>query len=196
MADFKEGQGIKTHNDNDVTILLCDGQSGAAATDCLSIVGEGDAIVANTNDWGIPAMHRDPSGNYIIPSTNASGESIVELAHVACVSSYKNHSAVAATSGTDDHDKIVTSTKLVDRVHVALSSPGCFKFEVGEFDGVTTFDVRAVFFTQPASPSFCCEVCIPEITGDGSIALRVRASNKDDTDNDAYSTMSFVERAA
>jgi hypothetical protein len=198
MADFKEGQGSKTHRDNDFVTRIADGKSGAAATDFLTIAQPGDTVVADTNDYGVPVLFQNESGDYCIPATDDNCNlkvTIVDDDDDARVHGYKNHSAVTASGGTDDFDTVITSGKKVKEVELSIASPGCMKYEIGEFDGTTTFDVRAVLFTQPASPSFCCKICLPEITGDGSIALRVRAINQDDTDNDAYTTVCFVETA-
>lgn len=193
MAEFKEGQGVKTHRDNDVSVKLVDGASGATATDILSIVGEGDTIVANTNDYGIPAMFRKADGTYVIPGVDGNGNQIVSIQEEDKEHGYHLHDSVAAAA-TDDHDIVVTSAKKVKEIELFLSGPGCTRWDIGEFDGTSTFDIRATFYTQPANPNLCCKVCLPEITGDGSIALRVRATNKDDTANDSFSTMCFIER--
>jgi len=195
MADFKEGQGVQTHRDNDFCTKVADGQSGAVATDKLTVAQPGDTVVVDTNDFGIPVLYKKEDGTYCIPATDdncAQKVVVVDDEDDERRHSFKTASAVAE-DGTDDHDIIVNSGKKVNRIELTLSSAGCMKYEIGEFDGTATFVVRAVLWTQPASPAICCEICIPEITGDGAIALRVRVTNKDDDANDAYSTMCFKE---
>ena len=195
MADFKEGQGVQTHRDNDFGSKIVDGQSGDTATDKLTVAQPTDTVVADTNDYGIPILFKKEDGTYCIPQTddNCSLKVVVvadeddDDKH-----SFKTASAIAA-AGTDDHDLVVTSGKKVKKIKLTLASFGCFKYEIGEWDGTATFDVRATLITQPAMSSICCEVCVPEITGDGSIAVRIKVTNEDDNANDAYSTMCFTE---
>ena len=198
MADFKEGQGVKTHTDDDFCTKIADGQSGASATHKLSVVQEGDTKTT-TNDFGVPWMAVKPNGEYCVPKTDDDCRLVAVLDDDADDSkqhSYKNHSAITASTGTDDHDSaVIPSGETVDEIKVSLSSPGCMKYEIGEFDGTSTFTVHATLWTQPASPSFSDTICLPTITGDGSKTLRIRASNKDDTDNDAYSTMCYKTTA-
>ncbi len=196
MADFKEGQGVQTHRDNDFSTKVVDGQSGATATDVLTVAQPGDTVTADTNDFGIPMLVQQEDGTYCIPAADdncALKVVIVDDDDDARQHSYNVHSSIAADAD-DDHDLIITSAQKVREVEVVLSSAGCMKFQIGEFDGTATFDVRATLWTQPASPAICCKICLPEITGDGAIALRIRATNKDDDANDAYSTMCFIER--
>lgn len=197
MAEFKEGQGIKTHRDNDVTIKIADGQSGAAATDFLTIAQPGDTVTANTNDYGVPVLFEKENGEYCIPKTNNSCHLLTEVVEDGDEIHDENvFSAVTASGGTSDFDKVISSGDTVSKIDLYLASPGCFKYEVGLFDGVSTFTVYHRFITQPASPSFCCKgICIPPIVGDGTLALRVRATNNDDTDNDAFVSYCFREVA-
>lgn len=199
MAEYKEGQGIKTHRDNDVSIKIVDGQSGATATDILSIVGEGDTVVADTNDFGIPVMMKDEDGNYCIPETDGNCAQKVVIVGDDDDSQQHGenvHSAVTASGGTDDFDTVITNGKIVRKLSLVFSSPGCFKYEVGLWDGVSAFTVYHRFITQPACSTFAVkDLCIPAITGDGTLALRIRATNNDDTDNDAFTSVCFVEGA-
>ena len=198
MAEFKEGQGVKTHRDNDFCAKIADGQSGATATHKLSIVGEGDTITADTNDFGVPMMVRKEDGTYCLPAADdacALKVVVVDEVDDSREHSHHTHSAVTASGGTDDHDTaVIPSGDIVNEVEFMASSPGCFKYEIGEFDGTTTFTTHAVAITQPASPTVCCKICLPDVTGDGSITLRVRATNNDDTDNDAFSTLCYKTR--
>ena len=54
MTDYNGAKPIKTERDNETKIILVDGGSGTSATNKMSIIGEGDSIVADTNDFGIP----------------------------------------------------------------------------------------------------------------------------------------------
>ena len=198
MAEFKEGQGVKTHRDNDFAGKIVDGQSGATATDILSVVGEGDTITANTNDWGIPTMVKKEDGTYCIPEADdncALKVVVVDEADDTRNHSYKVHSGVTASGGTDDHDEVIANGETIEEAEIIVSSPGCFKYDIGTFDGVSTFTIYATLITQPASPTFRGKVCLPAVTGDGTLALRVRATNNDDTDNDAFSTICFTSKA-
>ena len=199
MADYKEGQGVQTHRDNDFATKLVDGASGSTATHILSIVKEGETHTPGTNDFGIPFYVEKEDGTYCLPAADdncALKVVIVDEGDDTRSHSYKNHSAIAAASD-DDHDSaVITSGSTVKEVSVTLSSAGCMKYSIGEYDGTATFTIHAVLWTQPASPSICCTVCLPVITGDGSITLRIRATNKDDDANDAYSTICYKENAA
>lgn len=196
MAEFKEGQGIKTHRDNDVVVKLGDGQGGAVGTDFLTVAQPGDTVVANTNDYGVPSLMKDSTGAYCIPETDANCNQKVVIVDAAGARIHDNttFSAVTASGGTSDLDRVVTNGTTVNEVDVLLSSPGCFKYELGLFDGVSTFTPYATFITQPASPTVCCKgICIPPIVGDGTLELRLRATNNDDTDNDAFATLCYRE---
>ena len=197
MADYKEGQGVKTHRDNDFSGKIVDGQSGSTATDILTIAQPGDAVTADTNDYGIPVLYKQTDGTYCIPATdNACNQKVVIVDNTTDLRqhSYKNHSAIAAAA-SDDHDStaIVSGSK-VREVEVTVSSPGCMQFDIGVYDGTTTFTEAATLWTQPASPSQCCKISIPETTGDAAKLIRIKATNEDTTANDAYSTMCFIER--
>lgn len=197
MAEYLEGQGIKTHRDDDVKIKIVDGQSGSAATDIMSIAQPGDAIVADTNDYGVPLLAKTDDGDYTLLLTDNSGALKVVLVpddDDVPQHDYHVHSGVVK-DGTDDNDVVVTSGKKVKTVKLMCSSPGLFKYDLGLFDGVSTFTIYHTVVTQPGCASFCCELDIPEVTGDGTVALRVRATNKDNQDNDAFSSISFVEYA-
>lgn len=200
MAEYKEGQGIKTHRDNDVSIKIVDGQSGDAATDFLTIAQPGDTVVADTNDYGIPWLAKNETGDYCIPETddNCALKVVVvdddddTTQHIGV----NTFSGVTASGGTSDWDTVVTNgttLSMIDSFMVA--SPGCFKYEIGLFDGVTTFTPYHTIITQPASSTFQAkDLCIPPIVGDGTLALRVRATNNDDTDNDAFASVCYKER--
>jgi hypothetical protein len=73
MADTNCGKVVKTARDDEFSIKIVDGASGSAATSILSIVQEGDAIVADTNDYGVPVYGRDESGNYQFLEFSADG---------------------------------------------------------------------------------------------------------------------------
>ena len=199
MAEFKEGQGIKTHRDNDVSIKIVDGASGATATSILSIVKEGDTITGGTNDFGIPQMIRKEDGTYCIPAADDNcAQKVVLVDDDDDVLTHGDnvYSAVTASGGTSDFDSVITTGKVVNRIDFYASSPGCFKYEIGLWDGVSTFTVYHRFITQPANPNVCCQsICIPAITGDGTLALRIRATNNDDTDNDAFVSVCYKETA-
>jgi hypothetical protein len=66
MADYNGSKPVMTVRDDEFKIKVVDGQSGDTATSSMSIVGEGDAYSANTNDFGVPVMGKDGSGNAII----------------------------------------------------------------------------------------------------------------------------------
>ena len=196
MAEYKEGQGIKTHRDNDLAGKIVDGQSGATATHILSIVGEGDTVTGDTNDFGIPQMVKKEDGTYCIPAADdncALKVVVVDEADDNRVHSYYNHSDVAASGGTDDHDMAaIPNGHTVNEIEVMASSPGCFKYEIGEYDGVSVFTVHAVIRTQPASPTFGTKkICLPTITGDGTKHLRIKTTNNDTTNNDADTTVCY-----
>jgi len=74
-ADYEGGFPIKTVRDNDAAFKLVDGASGAVATNKLSIAKQGDAVNAGTNDFGVPALYKDSSGNYKL-LTFAAGDRI------------------------------------------------------------------------------------------------------------------------
>lgn len=197
MAEYKEGQGIKTHRDDDVKIKIVDGQSGDNATDVMTVAQPGDAVVADSNDYSIPILAKDEDGNYC--HLQLDGNCNLKVVAVPDDDDVQQHgynlfSAVSASGGTSDFDTVVTSTKKVSEVEVLVSSPGCFKYELGLWDGVSTFTVYHAMITQPACSSFKMKMCIPEITGDGTLAIRLRATNNDDTDNDAFGSICFVEK--
>lgn len=77
--DFDGGKIIKTARDNDVKVQIVDGASGAEATKKLSIVEEGEAIVAAGNDSGVFAMVKDAAGNADIAEKGAGGGIKVEI---------------------------------------------------------------------------------------------------------------------
>lgn len=197
MAEFKEGQGVKTHRDNDHSGKIVDGASGATATHLLSVVEDGDAK-STANDYGIPMMVEKEDGTYCVPAADDGCSLkvvVVDEVDDSRQHSHATHSGVTALGGTDDHDSaVIPSGDIVNEIEFVASSPGCFKYEIGEYDGVSVFTVHAVVITQPASPTLCCKVCLPDVTGDGSVVLRVRATNNDDTDNDAFSTMCYKTR--
>lgn len=66
MADYEGGLPIKTVRDNDAAFKLVDGQSGSTATKKLTVGQDGDAIVAGTNDFGIPLLAKDGTGDLVI----------------------------------------------------------------------------------------------------------------------------------
>jgi len=73
MSDFNGAKPVMTVRDNEFKMKLVDGASGATATKILSIVGEGDAFSAGTNDLGIPCIVKDSSGNAKILVLDAAG---------------------------------------------------------------------------------------------------------------------------
>lgn len=66
MADFEGALPVKTVRDNEFRGKIVDGQSGEVATKVLTVAQEGDAYSAGTNDFGIPLLGKDASGNAII----------------------------------------------------------------------------------------------------------------------------------
>jgi len=74
-ADYEGGLPIKTVRDNDAAMKIVDGASGASATNKLTIAKQGDAVVGGTNDFGVPALYKDASGNYKL-LTFAAGDRI------------------------------------------------------------------------------------------------------------------------
>ena len=73
MADFNGAKPVKTVRDNEFKVKLVDGASGEAATNFISIVKEGDAVTGSTNDFGVPVMGEDASGNYQLLKFTANG---------------------------------------------------------------------------------------------------------------------------
>jgi len=82
MADFEGGLPIKTVRDNDAAFKLVDGASGTTATKKLSVAGVGDAVTASTNDFGVPVLGKDATGNYALLALSATGEALVSAANL------------------------------------------------------------------------------------------------------------------
>lgn len=79
MAEFEGSKPVQTIRDDEFKIQIVDGASGTAATRKVSVVQEGDAFAAATNDSGIPTIIKDSAGNALIPSAGAGGGLSVEL---------------------------------------------------------------------------------------------------------------------
>jgi hypothetical protein len=77
MADFEGSLPIKTARDDEAKIILVDGASGDTATKKLSIAGVGDAVTAATNDFGVPVLGKDASGDYALLALSATGEALI-----------------------------------------------------------------------------------------------------------------------
>lgn len=198
MSDQKTGQGVKTFRDDEFKQKLVDGQSGETATKILSVNQDGEAKSAGVNDYGIGMLVLDEDGNYCHPAADSNCQLKVVVSDDdddVRVHDYAASAALAESASENLHDIVVTSAKKVKELEIIASASGLFKYEIGEFDGTATFDVRAVLWTSPASPAICCKVCLPEITGDGSKAIRVKVTNFDDDDNCAYSTICYIEKA-
>jgi len=120
MADFEGGLPIKTVRDNDAAVKLVDGSSGSSATKKLTIAQEGDAIVASTNDFGVPVFGEDNSGNYKLLSLDASGAlniaaadlDIRDLTHVSDSVKIGDGTDFLAVNNDGSINAVVTATDL------------------------------------------------------------------------------------
>lgn len=70
---FEGAIAAKTERDNEFKIIVVDQASGASATKKLTVIGEGDAVTAGTNDTGLFAMVKDSAGNADILEKDADG---------------------------------------------------------------------------------------------------------------------------
>lgn len=82
MADFEGSLPIKTVRDDEAKLKIVDGGSGSTATKVLSIAGVGDAVTAATNDFGVPVLGKDASGDYALLALSATGEVLVSASNL------------------------------------------------------------------------------------------------------------------
>jgi hypothetical protein len=195
MADFTESQRVKTHDDNEFSTKIVDGQSGDTATHKLSIAKHTDTHVGGTNDYGIPklVLTDEAAPRLVIPQADTEGNQkvvVVPSADEDHLCSYHKHDSVAQDA-SDNHDVLVTNAKTAKSIEVTCSSLSLVKYEIGEWDGVSVFTPWAVIYTSPSSPTFHLPIC-QELLGDGSKAIRVIATNRDRA-NDAHTTIHYVE---
>jgi hypothetical protein len=101
MADYDGSKGVKTVRDDDLVTRLADGKSGDTATHILSVVQEGDAIVADTNDWGLLLIGKDSSGNAAILPLGSGGGLVIEATDLDIRDLSASQDNVAISDGTD-----------------------------------------------------------------------------------------------
>ena len=122
MADFNGAKPSKTIRDNEFRIQMVDGASGETATKLLSVAGVGDAISAGTNDYGVPVLGRDASGNYTLLEFGAGGGVIVEATDLDIRDLTHVSDSVSVGDGTDILAISATGEASVD--FVAQSATG------------------------------------------------------------------------
>lgn len=196
MAEFNEGQIVKTYRDDEFKIKVVDGGSGPTATLVMSVQQDGTAQSAGVNDFAVPVLFKtdDATPNLVIPRTDPDGN--VKVVIVPSSDSLKKyayhlHDAMAKDA-TDAHDAIITDLKTAKEVSVILSSLGLVTWEIGEYNGVDTLTPWAKIATSPGSPPMQLFFPMCEVVGDGTVSIRVLATNKDRA-NDGWSTIQYLE---
>lgn len=193
MADYKDSQGVKTQRDNEFKIKLVDGQSGTSATKVVTVAQDGDTYVDGTNDFGVPVLTHSSDNKLRLIKSDAAGNIMAVIGNPsgsAVVSDALTHSSVVAAAA-NNHDKLITSGKTVTKLTATVASLGLFKWQLGTWDG-TVFAPIVSGVTSPASPSFSfASIAMP--VGDGTLKIRLIATNEDSATNDAYSTLEWIE---
>ncbi len=193
MADYKESQGVKTQRDNEFKIKLVDGQSGTSASKSVTVASNGDTITPGTNDYGVPIFGRTSDGKLRLISLDTAGNvnAVIGNPSGAAVVSDQAISANVAPAASANHDKVITSGKSATKISAQCTSLGLIKWQLGTWDG-TAFTEIVRGYTSPSTP-YVTLATMQMPTGDGTLAVRVIATNEDATANDATSTMEWVE---
>jgi len=196
MAEFNEGQIVKTYRDNEFKIKLVDGQSGTSATDFLTVAEDADTYSDGVNNFGAPILFKtdETTPRLVIPKTDPDGNVkvvVVQSSDSDKKFSYHLHDSMAQDA-TDDHAVTITDLHTAKNFKVICSGLGLNTWEVGSYNGVDTLTTWAKFVTSPGSPPFEVNLPCPEIVGDGTLQIMVRCTNKDRA-NDAYSTIQWYE---
>lgn len=122
MADFNGAKPSKTIRDNEFRIQMVDGASGETATKLLSVAGVGDAISAGTNDFGVPVLGEDSSGDYALLQFGAGGGIVVEATDLDIRDLTHVSDSVSVGDGTNIMSVSATGEASVD--FVAQSATG------------------------------------------------------------------------
>jgi hypothetical protein len=169
MASYDGAIGIKTIRDDETKIILVDGASGDSATKKLSVVGEGDAITAATNDFGVPMMVRDENGDYKIFEVGAGSSVTVtatdldirDLTHVSDSVKIGDGTDFAAISDTGEVSVSVTKAQAADGAAAPAEAlqiagkDGSGNLQVLSTDTAGKLNVNAVLGQIPAADMVC-----------------------------------------
>lgn len=123
-VDFNGSKPVKTVRDDEFKIKLVDGASGTTAAKILSVVGEGDAFVAASNDFGIPCIVKDSTGDAKILTLDAAGGLPVTV----------SNSSIAVTATDLDIRDLAFATDSVDVSGSSVSISGSVAVTATDLD--------------------------------------------------------------
>ena len=207
MSDLFKEKPVRTTADNRFTTKIADGQSGAAATDFLTVAQPGDQITADTNDYAPPILAEetfeaspgDPHTFSLIKLLNGlvkvgifnganqmaiNADGSVNAVTVAGVTNLPVCSFNVLTPAEDAEasaDYVVTSGNTFSGAKVLVGSDYRVLVKIGTWNG-TAFTEKYRYYQDPAENRQVCISCL-EVLGDGTEAVRVSVTNLDDDDN-------------
>lgn len=215
MADYEGARPVRTAFDDEFKGKIVDGKSGDAATRAVSVVRDGDAVAAASNDESFPAMvlnasdvfkllkitndsaaiKTDTTGAvYVIPTVESADASRVVQVFSELLDGKNGADPIA------DFIYAVTDAQRFNGELVTVGARGQVKVTVA-----TTADANAVtptwtpvytwFQTPQDNPQYLIPGC--DATGNalGDVAVRVRVENLEANQTDVYCTLEGIEAA-
>lgn len=173
----------------DGTNLAAVNASGELSIDLVAQSATGSAVPAQA----VMVGGKDGSGNLRALATDASGQLQVVVVSESApgkVVDYATSAALAASTSAN-HDYIVTDTKTFKGKKILAAGLEAIKCRVGTYNG-TTFSPKYVAFAQPGV-ALEIDICLLELLGDTTNAIRVEITNLGGDASDVYSTIQGTE---